>query len=322
MVWTRIALAAAVVVVLASFARANSEIVVAIRYLRASGVSHAHLYLYREDGKLLRQLTRDDSGQDSAPQFAPDGETIVWMREKPGGASEYFEITPRGGGLRRLTAPPAWYVSKKRSDFFTNFAVAEPDASPDNHPINPTFRTPDGSFEIVLRSNTDDEDDKGVAYGSHHLLRAVRTGKTVEFAALPGFDGAHEMLHDISAPPKYFLWEEGLHLAFFETHLNSTDGDTVYALDFAAPRLTRLSPNWAAPFPLPGEPAFLSLTENRYVPIARTQKTANCSYMERWDRHLHKIRYARPRAAVCYGASLYRPEGQPAVVTVRSSGAE
>ncbi len=35
----------------------SSEIVIAIRYLQAEGTSHPHLYLYREDGKLLRQLT-------------------------------------------------------------------------------------------------------------------------------------------------------------------------------------------------------------------------------------------------------------------------
>jgi hypothetical protein len=48
----------------------DAEIVIAIRYLQAEGTSHSHLYLYREDGKLLRQLTNDDSGQDSGPIFA------------------------------------------------------------------------------------------------------------------------------------------------------------------------------------------------------------------------------------------------------------
>ena len=61
--------------------RGDSEIVVAIRYLQAKGTSHSHLYLYREDGKLLRQLTNDNSGQDSDPIFASDGETIVFTRE-------------------------------------------------------------------------------------------------------------------------------------------------------------------------------------------------------------------------------------------------
>jgi hypothetical protein len=52
----------------ATNAWADSEIVIAIRYLQAEGTSHSHLYLYREDGKLLRQLTKDNSGQDSGHQ--------------------------------------------------------------------------------------------------------------------------------------------------------------------------------------------------------------------------------------------------------------
>ncbi|OLD70758.1 MAG: hypothetical protein AUG90_00650 [Verrucomicrobia bacterium 13_1_20CM_4_55_9] len=47
---------------------AASEIVIAIRYLQTEGTSHSHLYLYREDGKILRQLTTDNSGQDVDPR--------------------------------------------------------------------------------------------------------------------------------------------------------------------------------------------------------------------------------------------------------------
>ena len=67
------------------------EIVIAIRYLQAEGTSHAHLYLYREDGKLLRQLTNDNSGQDSVPIFAPDGSVIVFTHEKSDNASRILE---------------------------------------------------------------------------------------------------------------------------------------------------------------------------------------------------------------------------------------
>ena len=91
-------------------------------------------------------------------------------------------------------------------------------------------------------------------------------------------------------------------------HLNSTDGDTDYALDLTNRRFVRLSANWAAPIPLPGEPGFLTMNYERYVPISGSEKTANCSYMERWDSNLKKVRYARKKtAAICYGASMYRP---------------
>ncbi|HEY2614727.1 MAG TPA: hypothetical protein VGI42_03395, partial [Chthoniobacterales bacterium] len=118
-----------------------------------------------------------------------------------------------------------------------------------------------------------------------------------------------------------FLLEPPLRLAFFGVHLNSTDGDTDYALDLTSLRFMRLSPNWAAPIPLPGEPAFLAIDYARYVPILGSKKTANCSYLERWDADLKKVRYARGEiAAIFYGASIYRPEKTPAIITIRKSG--
>jgi Tol biopolymer transport system component len=59
-------------------ARGASETVIAIRYLQAERSGHSYFYPYREDGKLLRQLTNDGSGQHSAPIFAPDGNVIVF----------------------------------------------------------------------------------------------------------------------------------------------------------------------------------------------------------------------------------------------------
>jgi hypothetical protein len=115
-----------------------------------------------------------------------------------------------------------------------------------------------------------------------------------------------------------YLLEGALRAAFFSLHLDSTDGDTVFALDLNGRRLVRLSPNWAAPIPLPGEPAFLTFTYIRYVPIPGSKMTANCTYFERWDAALNKVRYARPgTAALCYGASVFRPGRNPTTVNIR-----
>jgi hypothetical protein len=54
-------------------AYADSELVIAIRYLEAEATSHSYLDLYPEDGKLLRQLRNYNSRQDSAPMFSRDG---------------------------------------------------------------------------------------------------------------------------------------------------------------------------------------------------------------------------------------------------------
>jgi hypothetical protein len=325
-------LVAGVFCFVATIARGDSEIVIAIRYLQAQGTSYSHLYLYREDGKLLRQLTKDDSGQNSAPIFSPDGETIVFTREMLNNVREFWTVSPRGLGLKKLDAAPDWYAQVKSSPYFTNVepqeagsadATSSPaeSVSPTATPV-PTYKSPDGLFELILQEDPNDEDDQinGPGHGKHFVVRDLKTGTETEFSKIPGFYGAVALLHDNQDENRYFLFDGPLRLAFFDLHLNSTDGDTVFALDLTGPRLVRLSPNWATPIPLPGEPAFLTFTENRYVPIPGSKKTANCSYVERWDDKLNHIRYARDKAAaLCYGASMYRPGLTPAVITLRRS---
>src|SRR6266571_8048061 len=129
----RIFLLAGMFALTATVSRGESEIVVAIRYLQPKGTSHSHLYLYREDGKLLRQLTNDNSGQDVDPIFASDGETIVFTREKPNDTREFWSIDPRGSKLKKLDAAPDWYSAAKSSPYFTNREEDEeqsPSASP------------------------------------------------------------------------------------------------------------------------------------------------------------------------------------------------
>ncbi len=187
---------------------------------------------------------------------------------------------------------------------------------------SPHRLSPDGSVELILREVKGDEADSenGPGHGKHYLLRDLKSGKEVEFGKLPGFEGAVDQLK-LTGHGDRFLLEPPLRLAFFGVHLNSTDGDTDYALDLNGKRFVRLSKNWAAPFPLPGEPAFLAMNYARYVPIPGTKKTANCSYVERWDANLKKLRFAREgTAAIAYGASMYRPGKTPAVISIRKSG--
>ncbi len=315
---------------------AASEIVIAIRYLQAEGTSHSHLYLYREDGKILRQLTTDNSGQDVDPIFAPDGEVIAFTRKKDGSPLEFWSVHPLGGTPTKLDAAPDWYQQTKTASYFTNRDVsgaetpsssASPTASAARTPTGmmgerKSYKAPDGSVELILREDPSDPDDQvdGEHHGKHYVLRYLKTGIQADFGTLPGFFGVYEILHDRENPDRHFLFEGLLRAAFFGLHLNSTDGDTSFALDLNGPRFVRLSPNWAAPVPLPGEAAFVTLTENRYVPIPGSTKTANCSYIERWDAQLQKIRYARPKAAaIFYGASIYRPDRTPPVITIRQN---
>ena len=330
---SRVVIVAATFWVLALDLRAASEIVVAIRYLQAEGVSHSHLYLYRDDGKFLRQLTNDSSGQDVDPVFASDGTMIVFTRERPAnGPLEFWSVQPLGGNPTKLGSAPNWYEQTKTSAYFTN-RDASPPSSPSTDAIaarppagligeRKSYMAPDKSVELILREDPTDPDDQvnGEKHGKHYVIRYLKTGIQADFGTLPGFYGAFEILHESQNPNRQFLFDGLLRVAFFGLHLNSTDGDTSFALDLNGPRFVRLSPNWAAPVPLPAEGAFLTLTENRYLTIPGTSKTANCSYVERWDAQLQKVRYARPNApAVCYGASMFRQDRTPAVITLRQN---
>ena len=310
----------------AAAAHADSEIVVAIRYLQAAGDSHAHLFLYRDDGTLLRQLTKDESGQDLDPMFAADGEAIVFTREIAENKFEYWSIEPKGGDLKRLDVQPDWYADTKTSPYFVwpeMEGSGDDESAPAFGERTQKFRAPDGSVELVLKEVKGDENDSinGPEHGKHYVLRDLKSKKSTEFPKIPGFEGAVEQLILQGSKDTRFLFDGPLRLAFFGVHLNSTDGDTDYALDLTNRRFVRLSPNWAAPFPVAGEGAFLSMTYNRYVPIPGTTKTANCSYLERWDSSLKKIRFAREgTAAVCYGASMFRAGKTPATINLRRSG--
>jgi WD40-like Beta Propeller Repeat len=147
--------------------------------------------LYREDGKLLRQLTNDDSGQDSAPIFAPDGSVIVFTREKSNNAREFWSVDPLGKALKKLEVAPDWYPSAKSSPYFTNVEPEEstsatPSPSTAATPV-PSYKSPDGSVELILRLDFEDDDDQinGPNHGKHYLLRDLKTGAETEFEKLP-----------------------------------------------------------------------------------------------------------------------------------------
>ena len=127
--------------------RAASEIVIAIRYLRAEGTSHSHLYLYRDDGKFLRQLTTDNSGQDVDPVFAPEGEIIVFTREKPDSRLEFWSVRPLGDVSIKLDSAPNWYDQAKTSAYFTNRETSKPADS-----ASPPTASPESSPSSSRRS--------------------------------------------------------------------------------------------------------------------------------------------------------------------------
>ena len=287
---------------------APSEIVVAIRYLQQTGASHAHLFLFREDGTVLRQLTKDDSGQDRNPVFAPDGETIVFTRELPDGVKQPWSVEPRGNNLHLLDAAPDWYRQTKNSPHFAypEDKVDAPTPTPPNA-TRPVFPINDLTAVVLVPTADADKENPD------------------EWTAMFREKNGHETAvgHVSGWMPRQLLCQESaLQVAFIFTSLGSTDSATVYAVGPGKGEFARLARNWAAPFPLPGDAAFLTFAEERYVPFGDGSHTANCSYVDRWDAALKRVRYARKdAAAICNGASMYRPGKTPAVVTMLAGDA-
>lgn len=317
--WTRAFSGALALLAIPCVARGDAEIAVAIRYLQDEGVSHSHVYLYHRDGKLIRQLTKDTSGQDSNPFFSPDGNTIVFTRTI-GARAETWSIGPKGDGLVMLSEPPDWYHRASAAAGY-----ADPDSlgtpAPESDAFTgkdglPHFRLPDGSGDLVVQESEDVQHP-----GEKYFFEDAKTGQRAPLGELSG--GAGVLALD-AAERRHFIVERRLRLAFVSLHLNSTDGNTTYALNFDAGRLTELSPSDAgeqspgnvSAIPLPGESTFLSVTGVRYVPFGSRKKTANSSFLESWDASLHAIRYARPGASLCYGASIYRPGAKPAAIWI------
>src|SRR6266498_4673314 len=280
----RIFLLAGMFTLTATVSRGESEIVITIRYLQAKGTSHSHLYLYREDRKLLRQLTNDDSGQDSDPMFSPDGETIVFTREKPNDTRELWSIDPRGTKLKKLDAAPDWYSAMKSSPAPKDAGQEESSASsptpPQQEPASPAetdgtveqgqhqsataldavtdaedrppqiIKAPDGSGEIFWRKGKEGE---GPEEPLNWVMwfRDLKSGKETEIGRLPAFP-SFEPLQVRRGKGGQFLFDGPARFVFFSTHLDSQSGSTVVAFDFNKRKLVRLSPNWATPIPLPG----------------------------------------------------------------------
>jgi len=73
-----------IVALFAACSLAQAEVAISIRYFKDAGTSHYHLFLYSDNGQLIRQLTASDDAQDTAPMFSSDGQKIYFTRQQAG----------------------------------------------------------------------------------------------------------------------------------------------------------------------------------------------------------------------------------------------
>jgi hypothetical protein len=325
------------------------NVVVAIRYFQVEGVSHSHLYLYRRDGKLVKQLTRGETGQDHDPVFAPDGNGVVYQRST-GNKEQWRMISLSGDHDRALEDSPAWYQKQSSApDQFTipDFVPADDNSGAKRLSTSAkagelSYKLPGSDLELVLKDDEKrrppDESDwfpknawlreKGTDTGieTFPVYSPKRTGKEKEFWTLPLPSGAvpNEERKDDDIRPdgtvaetllfckgSPFLNSPPLRASFFTQHRGSTDGVGLFGVDLNDRRMFEMSPNGGYLYVLPGRPEFACVCEQRYLPLGDGQKTVNCSYLDLWDARMQRVRFADARPALCYGAAICVTEAKP-----------
>lgn len=328
----------------------DGQVAVAIRYLQITGVSHAHVYLYGESGKLLRQLTASNEGQDHDPVFSPDGKVIVFARQMREG-EQWWEIQTDGSASRHLDAPPDWHATRQPADFAFPPAVAVPNHPGERRLVHTTkagelpFPAPDKSVTLVLKDDPQQVESENFYYGKVAYLRRDGMDQAIEeMPAVPfretGPPAEREMRKSASpaegefspAPTseiRYdnrlfdflllrdgspFLFAESLRVAFFAQHRGSSDGTGMFALDLARSRSVELTPNGSRLVPAGDKPYFFSICSERYLPLGDGKRTVNCTFLDRWDATLQRVRFAAPKVSIFHGACARWPDGARVVL--------
>lgn len=306
---------------------ADPEVVVSMRYFQDEGVSHASIYLYKEEGKLLRRLTEAKGVDDVNPFFSPDGSVIVFTRYN-GNDKSTWSIEPLGRNLTKLSDTPDWYENvlaighETNSDLFlkpnqTRVSDLIEKADDDS---SESYRIPGGG-SVVLKGNQDMTSTVTIVDSNKSVHKIHCDNSSGSACTLWGDDNQHIL----------FQPENHLKLLFTNYHLDSTDGNQTSAIDLndftvhplishghyvPSGTVENGTPGSVSPIPIPGEPAFLSWTDIRFVSYGTQGKTDYSSYLERWDSSFHQTNYSHPGGGQFYGGSLYRGDHQPNVIWV------
>jgi hypothetical protein len=328
------------------------RVVVAIRYLQIQGVSHSHIYLYRGDGKLVRQLTHANSGQDIDPIFSSDGREIIFKRA--GSVDEFWSVATGGGNLHHLDRAPDWYADaiKKPVPRFDYPPSVRLPHNPDQQrladyvkPGDVVYAAPDNSVAIVLKDSVSEADPADDWYPKDLYLRDSQSQADVLISKLPfvsleasstktenvmrrtaGGGERYETKSDNEVGPldgllvcndSPFLFIGPMRIAFLRQHRGSTYCEGFFALDLNTRRLHEVTPNCGDIIPLNNKPAFFCICNERYLPLGDRKRTVNCSFLDLWTADLKRIRFSKPRVEKYYGGSVFQHRESPAVYTIR-----
>lgn len=317
----------------------EARLVLAIRYLRPAGASHAHLFLYDGRGQMLRQLTKSSEGQDCEPVFVPDGRSVIFRRES-NATSEFWAIPVDSGKPHRLTKIPSWYFDALK---YWPRPFGLPAAVPDGETgeliikdyataADVTYPAPDGSTAIVLKLRKEEATPKGDFPKAPWLQQ--KGEPTVRVSQLPftplaasGTKEENAMRQKSGPSENYaiaadqfgdldgvivsegspFLWRPPLRVAFLRQHRGSTYGEGLFALDLNTRTLHEIAPTGGAIVAPAGFPGFFCVNRERCLPLGDGKRSVSCSFLDLWDARLQRTRFCDPKVAEFYGASLYLP---------------
>jgi len=289
---------AALVCTLTLGAARAADVAISIRYLHPKGKSHAAIFLFGTDGRLIRQITEPNDSQDVNPSFAPDGKSIIFTSENDGSQKRVLVSLDLASKAARVIAgePPVWYKSR---------VIAQPfsgdDSAATTAPARDTYSTADGAYTIVLKPSKEkdaDESDKEA------FLRIGQKPALIPFRKIPGFV-SFWMLHKADAP---FPPIAQPRIAVFDGSHNSTDGTQFYVLDLVAQRIVQLSPNGGEIFPWAGHTGLYADVQSRYEELG-DGRTVNCDYLDFYNEKLQRTRFGHALGRFS-GASIFAPDGK------------
>jgi hypothetical protein len=288
---------------------ARADVVASIRYFKAEGVSHYHLFLFRDDGTLVRQLTSPEDAHDVGPKFIERGQAILFTR-KQGKKEQTWRIGTDGIGLRKLSKAPAGFpVKADPPSYFAH--ETEEKLQPPWEPVPDGFRMAvPGSKVELLTTNKDESGNVRQVMGTFHhiVMHDTESGTKVDLAV----DRGEEiwMCGWMTCQGTPFLQREGMSVAFFYQTFGSSDVYRVGAIDLLREKVVPISQHNPADFvPHGTRPGFFSICSEFYQDLPGTSLVVNCLYLDWWDKDFKRVRFSQ-KLSLFGGASIF-VAGQP-----------
>jgi hypothetical protein len=302
-----------------------AQAVISIRQYQEVGPSNIHLYLYTLDGKLIRQLTNTPGFDDLSPIFDWSGKSVLFFRQ---------------ASTRELKAKEGNYILNLSTNKFLRLSSEEAKAQEGHYkptfqpaefswPSDKSYRTdtaegrgatvcqsPDGKYQLIRKPNPDysdsnPTDDKGgqIVY----FLQTKGDSETLSLDFLPGLliNSLSDNYLELNGNP--FVVTSGYAVLFMTRHVDSTEGNSLWAFDLRSKKWIEMSGNAGLLYFAPEHTGVILLHSARYENLGKSGKVVSCGYLEFWDTTLHPVRLGPP-TSLFHGAAIYYGAGETLIL--------